>query len=71
MVTTPSYGSACGIDYLVKNYLKWQAIQLICYSFKSSSTEWPLMTIDKWRIAYKQLYAFSRHNELNDSKMYF
>ena len=28
-VTAPtSYRSACGIDYLVKNYLKWQAIQL-------------------------------------------
>ena len=27
--TFPPYSSACGIGYTCKNYLKWQAIQLV------------------------------------------
>ena len=63
--TTPTnhpYVKTCGID---ENYLKWWEIQL--------ATRWrvhklkyiPLITVQQWRNAWKQLHAFLRYNFLN------
>ena len=71
MATHSSYSPACRSTcwpWTPCEKLSKMVDNLTDYSLKSLSTEKPWMTVDSWRIAYKQLYVFLK---LNISKTYF
>ena len=54
------YKSACGIDYLVKNYLKWQAIVCIQTPFGKSSHIWNkhVRSCDSWECIVQKAFGW-------------